>query len=459
MNSKAEVDDQYIDFADGKKTIEEHVKKLSKEYEGKAKISDPEFKVKDGCIYVTHQVECDRLTKGHVLDIADMFFEWYPGGSTFAEKALWKSMSRYNLMHRAYNSDRELEKQTRIAPAYNKGAQLLSGGKVSRIGPHISVEFETSPDFDKRDIVVNKMLYDILLPKDAGVSDGKVDLGQMQELGCIVEEDLSAYDWEFLAGYYKTKKDIYNRIVLPNLNKELFDKVYAKTRARADQTGYNCYMFSGVPGVGKTEMAKVVAHVLGYNFLELPLEAVMTKWFGEAEKQLGRVFDNARRLGPTVLLLDEVDCLAGDRDEGMHEASKRVMSVLMTQTAKTRMTGDLVVVATTNKEDTIDSGLMRRFKKQIIFPLPEHDDLVAIYGHYAKQIDDRVLEALARKSKGFSPFDVMSACATAEEAYIDHMMKMENSHIFTPPEHCYLDGVKKIRKLNDPDKKKIGFGG
>ncbi|MFH1064004.1 MAG: ATP-binding protein [Candidatus Woesearchaeota archaeon] len=451
-----EKDDQYVDFADAKRMLEDHVDLMHKEHHSHAKLYKPQFRAKDGTLYVKHQIESESITKGQVLDIVDMFFEWYPGGSSFAEKALWKSMDRYNLMHTAKDREGNLEKKTRIGPAYSSGATIMSNGKASRMGPNVTIEFETQPHFDKRDMVVNKLLYDILLKKEEAEM---TDLAKMRELGCIVYDDLSAYDWDFLAGYYETKREVYNQIVLPNKNKELFTKLYAKTRSRPEQTGYNCFMFSGTYGVGKTEMAKVVANILGYNFVEMPLEAVMTKWYGEAEKQLGRVFDAARGLGPTVLFLDEIDCLAGDRDGGMHEATKRIMSVLMTNTAKTRMDGDLVVVAATNKPDTIDGGLMRRFKKHLKFPLPEHDDLVAIYNHYAKQLDEITLEELARMSKGFSPFDVLSACAAAEDKYMDDMLEKENPHVISPPEHYYLKGVEKIRKINDPDKKKIGFGG
>ncbi len=446
------LDYSVVDFYDAKKTLEDFVNELAGRERNDLTIYAPSMSVKNSTITINHFIESGTYNQGRVIDVIDLFFEYYPGRSSFQEKGLSKFMGEYRVSHSVIGSDNKLLKKITVGPAFSKGKSVITNNEVKHIGPHVSISFEVSNYLDKRDLDFNMTLYKMLVPKE----EQKQDLSNMRELGCIIYDNISDYGWDYLAGYEKTKREIENKLVRPNLKKDIFKMLREGTRKNPSQVGYNCFMFTGTYGVGKTDMAKVVANRLGYNFVELPLEAVMTKWYGESEKILGKVFERARTLGPTVLFLDEIDCLAGDRDSGMHEATKRIMSVLMTNTAKTKLGDDLVVIAATNKPDTIDGGLMRRFKKRIDFPVPEHADLCAIYRHYAKHLDDAVIEELASKSEGFSPFDILNVCNNAEDFYVESIADGEKPSL--PGKEFYMQGIEGTAG-DKAKKKKIGFAG
>lgn len=95
---------------------------------------------------------------------------------------------------------------------------------------------------------------------------------------------------------------------------EIYDQIAEGTRMHFEQNRAKAVLFEGPPGTGKTTSAKIIASQVGIPLLYMPLESIMSKWYGEAEKKLADVFENAGKLGKSIIFIDEIDAIAGGRD-------------------------------------------------------------------------------------------------------------------------------------------------
>ncbi|MFC1752462.1 ATP-binding protein [Thermoproteota archaeon] len=444
-----------MDFYEVRDTLEDYIEDLQEHAGDELVIHPLRCEKKRTDVTITHIIESEDLEKGKIIDVYDLFNELYDDERSFDEKGIRKFIGKYNFSHKGVSHDGLVTKGTNIGVSYVNGGMIWTNGKSEKIGPHVSVEF-TTKYLDQRDVEFNKALYLALIPEPKKRTDPRSD--QIRELGIVLEEELAQHTWDTLAGYDDTKEEIVNKIIRPNLMSKSFKKLREVTRKCPDQVTYNCFLFSGTYGVGKTDMARVVANELGYPFIEVPLQTIFTKWYGESPKKLGRIFDRARKYGKAVLFLDEIDCISGSRDSGMHEESQKVMSVLMSNTAKTKVGDDLVIIGATNKRDNLDGALLRRFKKEVKFPLPSHEDLVKIYHHYALQLGMKDLEALARQSVGFSPFDVLNVCDIAESLFLSDVQQGLVSFDMLLGEDYYFKGLDLTHRTKTKEAKSIGFG-
>ena len=136
-------------------------------------------------------------------------------------------------------------------------------------------------------------------------------------------------------------------------------------------------LFSGEPGTGKTMAASVVASELGLELIRIDLSQVVSKWVGETEKNLGRIFDEAHDAN-AMLLFDEADALFGKRTE-VKSAQDRHANLEVNYILQRMETFDGVSVLTTNFESSIDQALQRRLNFRVRFPEPEVDERAALW--------------------------------------------------------------------------------
>ena len=147
-------------------------------------------------------------------------------------------------------------------------------------------------------------------------------------------------------------------------------------RTQAGDRGVKA-LFSGPPGTGKTLAAEVLAGTLGYPLLRVDLSSVVSKWVGETEKLLARLFDAAEQ-APCLLLFDEADALFGSRSD-VKDAQDRFANLEVSYLLQRLESFQGVAVLTTNIKRNIDEAFLRRFTAVVDFPFPEAPERLRIW--------------------------------------------------------------------------------
>jgi SpoVK/Ycf46/Vps4 family AAA+-type ATPase len=157
-------------------------------------------------------------------------------------------------------------------------------------------------------------------------------------MGAVVFAESEDFHESRIAGYESTKRDIKDSVVLPLLSPEVFAQVTQMARTRGGTSVPRAVLFEGPPGTGKTTMARVIANTSKLPLVYVPIESIMSKWFGESEKRLDAIFDAAGAFPKSLVFLDEIDAFAGSREQGgMHEGTRRILSVLLRQRRSRRL--------------------------------------------------------------------------------------------------------------------------
>lgn len=131
----------------------------------------------------------------------------------------------------------------------------------------------------------------------------------------------------------------------------------------------------GPPGTGKTLLAKALANELDAHFKVINGPEIMSKYYGESEKQLREIFEEAEKNSPAIIFIDEIDSIAPNRDNVSGEAERRIVSQLLTVMDGLKGRGNVVVIAATNRPNSIDPALRRpgRFDREIAINPPNRD--------------------------------------------------------------------------------------
>ncbi|KAF0932585.1 hypothetical protein E2562_010463 [Oryza meyeriana var. granulata] len=193
--------------------------------------------------------------------------------------------------------------------------------------------------------------------------------------------------WENIAGYEPQKREIEDTILLALQSPEMYDEIARATRCKFETNRPRAVLFEGPPGTGKTSSARVIAKQAGVPLLYVPLEIIMSKYYGESERLLGSVFSLANDLPDGgIIFLDEVDSFASTRDSEMHEATRRILSVILRQIDGFEQDRRVVVIAATNRKEDLDPALISRFDSIICFDLPDQQTRAEIAAQYAKHL-------------------------------------------------------------------------
>jgi SpoVK/Ycf46/Vps4 family AAA+-type ATPase len=159
-------------------------------------------------------------------------------------------------------------------------------------------------------------------------------------------------------------------------------------------------LFSGPPGTGKTAAAGAVAQALEINLYVINLSSIMSKWVGETEENLARVFDEAEA-SSVALLFDEADSLFGKRSAEMRSANDRFANITINYLLQRMETYGGLAILTTNLESAIDTAFSRRITNRVVFPSPDLEYRVRLWREllpaHARYADDVDLDVLARQ--------------------------------------------------------------
>lgn len=125
----------------------------------------------------------------------------------------------------------------------------------------------------------------------------------------------------------------------------------------------------GPPGTGKTMLAKAIANEAGASFINVSMSTITSKWFGEDEKNVRALFTLAAKVSPTIIFVDEVDSMLGQRTRvGEHEAMRKIKNEFMTHWdgLLTKPGEKILVLGATNRPFDLDEAIIRRFERRFV---------------------------------------------------------------------------------------------
>ncbi|MEH3040939.1 MAG: CDC48 family AAA ATPase [Sphingomonas paucimobilis] len=185
-------------------------------------------------------------------------------------------------------------------------------------------------------------------------------------------------------------------------------------------------LLHGPPGTGKTRLARAVANESDAEFFLINGPEIMGSAYGESEKRLREVFEEATKASPSIVFIDEIDSIAPKRGQVSGEAEKRLVAQLLTLMDGLESRANIVVIAATNRPEAIDEALRRpgRFDREIVVGVPDERGRREILGIHTRgmPLDDNVdLGELSRTTYGFVGADL---AALTREAAIDSVRRI-----------------------------------
>ena len=188
-----------------------------------------------------------------------------------------------------------------------------------------------------------------------------------EEAAKITEEEGSRVSYEDIGGLHIEIQKVREMIELPLKHPELFDRLGIDPPKGV--------LLHGPPGTGKTLIAKAVANESGANFYTINGPEIMSKFYGQSEENLRKVFEEAQKNAPSIVFLDEIDAIAPKRSEVHGEVERRVVSQLLTLMDGLKGRGKVIVIGATNIPDVIDPALRRpgRFDREIRIDVPDRN--------------------------------------------------------------------------------------
>jgi transitional endoplasmic reticulum ATPase len=225
-------------------------------------------------------------------------------------------------------------------------------------------------------------------------------------------------NYDDVGGMEDTIKALREMVELPLRYPELF------TRLGVDPP--KGVLLHGPPGTGKTRLAQAVANESDAEFFTINGPEIMGSAYGESEKRLREVFEEAERSQPAIVFIDEIDSIAPKRQNVTGEAEKRLVAQLLTLMDGLQSRTNLVVIAATNRPDAIDEALRRpgRFDREIVIGVPDEGgrrEILAIHTRGMPLGEGVDLTELARSTHGFVGADL---AALAREAAIEAVRRI-----------------------------------
>ena len=258
--------------------------------------------------------------------------------------------------------------------------------------------------------------------------------------------------WEDIGGLEDVKQELKEAVEWPLKHPETFQRLGIRPPKGT--------LLYGIPGTGKTLLAKAVASESEANFISVKGPELLSKWVGESEKGVREVFRKAKQAAPTVIFFDEIDAIASarsgnDTDSGV---TKRVVNQLLTEMDGLEELEDVAIIAATNRPDILDAGLMRpgRFDRHIQVKEPDEEARIAIFKVHTKDMplaSDVDIKKLAKNTDGYVGADIEAVCR--EAAMLTLRNNLEASEI---PNKYFKEAINKVKpKNNDIEEQLIQY--
>jgi len=240
---------------------------------------------------------------------------------------------------------------------------------------------------------------------------------QLSQKAVEISEDGSKVmevTYEDIGGLREEVKKVREMVELPLKHPEVFERLGIEPPKGV--------LLHGPPGTGKTLLAKAVANESEANFILLNGPEIMSKFYGESEKRIREIFEDAEKNSPSIIFIDEIDAIAPKREDVQGEVERRVVSQLLTMMDGLKSRGRVVVIGATNRPNSLDPALRRpgRFDREVTINVPDKQGRLAILKIHTRNMPliqegkEKVdLDKLASVTHGFVGADIN---ALAKEA-------------------------------------------
>ena len=258
--------------------------------------------------------------------------------------------------------------------------------------------------------------------------------------------------WDDVGGLEDVKQELKEAVEWPLKHPETFQRLGIRPPKGT--------LLYGIPGTGKTLLAKAVASESEANFISVKGPELLSKWVGESEKGVREVFRKAKQAAPTVIFFDEIDAIASTRsgNDGDSGVTKRVVNQLLTEMDGLEELEDVAIIAATNRPDILDAGLMRpgRFDRHIQVKEPDEEARLSIFEVHTKDMplaSDVDLKKLAKNTDGYVGADIEAVCR--EAAILTLRNDLESSEI---PYKYFKEAIEKVKPGNkDQDEQLVQY--
>jgi len=235
------------------------------------------------------------------------------------------------------------------------------------------------------------------------------------------ENKLNEIGYDDIGGVRKQLNQIREMVELPLRHPGLFKSIGIKP-----PRGILMY---GPPGSGKTLIARATANETGAFFFLINGPEIMSKLAGESEANLRKAFEEAEKNAPAIIFIDEIDSIAPKREKANGEVERRIVSQLLTLMDGLKARSNVIVMAATNRPNTIDSALRRfgRFDREIDIGIPDEIgrlEVLRIHTKNMKLDEDVDLEAVAKDTHGFVGADLAQLATEAAMQCIREKMDL-----------------------------------
>ncbi len=231
----------------------------------------------------------------------------------------------------------------------------------------------------------------------------------------IKESKIPRVTYEDIGGLKEEIRKVREMIELPLKYPEVFERLGVEAPKGV--------LLHGPPGTGKTLLAKAVANETNANFYSISGPEIMSKFYGESEENLRKVFKEAEDNAPSIIFIDEIDAIAPKREEVTGEVERRVVAQLLSLMDGLESRGEVVVIGATNRPDAIDPALRRpgRFDREIEIGVPDRNarkEILLIHTRGMPLPEDeeertKIIEDFADKTHGFVGADLEALCKEA----------------------------------------------